>query len=88
MDAKVVGAVGKLTERWVRELPPGNTVVSGLGLWPLLALLATAADEPGRSELAEAAGVDAKSAAKDAVQLVEALDESTDLHAASGGLGA
>jgi len=82
MDAKVVEAVGKLTERWVRELPPGNTVVSGLGLWPLLALLATAADEPGRSELAEAAGVDADRAAGDAVQLVETLDESTDLHAA------
>ena len=62
MDAGVVGAVGKLTERWVRELPPGNTVVSALGLWPLLALLATAADEPGRSELAEAAAIDPDSA--------------------------
>ncbi|QNE21100.1 serpin family protein [Kribbella qitaiheensis] len=82
MDANVVEAVGKLTERWVRELPPGNTVVSGLGLWPLLALLATAADEPGRSELAEAAGLDADSAAKKAVELVDAIDGSADLHAA------
>ncbi|MDX6238720.1 MAG: hypothetical protein QOG10_3535, partial [Kribbellaceae bacterium] len=49
MDADVVQAVDELTSRWVRTLPPGNTVVSGLGLWPLLAILATAADEPGRS---------------------------------------
>jgi serine protease inhibitor len=82
MDTDVVGAVGKLTGRWVRELPPGNTVVSGLGLWPLLALLATAADEPGRSELAEAVGVDAESAAQSAVELVHTIDQSADLHAA------
>jgi serine protease inhibitor len=84
MDAGVVGAVGKLTERWVRELPPGNTVVSGLGLWPLLALLATAADEPGRTELAEAAAIDAESAASKAVELIDTIDQSADLHAALG----
>ncbi len=60
MDADVVRAVNDLTTRWARELPPGNTVVSrGSGLWPLLAILATAADEPGRAELAEAAGLPA-----------------------------
>jgi len=84
MDAGVVGAVGKLTERWVRELPPGNTVVSALGLWPLLALLATAADEPGRSELAEAAAIDPDSAARKAVELIDTIDQSADLHAALG----
>ena len=51
MDADVVRAVNDLTARWARSLPAGNTVVSGLGLWPLLAILATAADEPGRAEL-------------------------------------
>ena len=84
MDADVVQAVNTLTSRWARELPPGNSVVSGLGLWPLLALLATAADEPGRSELATAAGVDPASAADQAVGLITTIDGSADLHAALG----
>ncbi|MEV6417551.1 serpin family protein [Kribbella sp. NPDC051718] len=84
MDADVVRAVNRLTSRWVRSLQPGNTVVSGLGLWPLLAMLATAADEPGRAELAEAAGVDAASGAREAVELMAAVDSAADLHAALG----
>jgi serine protease inhibitor len=84
MDANVVTAVNSLTSRWARTLAPGNTVISGLGLWPLLALLATAADEPGRTELAEAAGVDPSTAASQAVELIGALDEVADLHAALG----
>jgi serine protease inhibitor len=85
MDSDVVQAVNRLTSRWAQELPTGgNTVVSGLGLWPLLAMLATAADEPGRSELAEAAGVDAEVGAAKAVELIEAVDSARDLHAALG----
>ena len=77
--------VRELTRRWVKELPAGNTVVSGLGLWPLLAIMATAADEPGRSELAEAAGLeDAATGAREAAELVELLAGSDDLHAALG----
>src|SRR5690242_8049127 len=84
MDADVVRTVNKLTSRWARALPAENTVVAGLGLWPLLAMLATGADEPGRSELAAAAGVDPSTGATDAVRLVEAIEESADLHAALG----
>lgn len=84
MDADIVRAVNDLTTRWARSLPAGNTVVSGLGLWPLLALLATGADEPGRSELAAAAGVDAATGATDAIRLIEAIEGSADLHAALG----
>jgi serine protease inhibitor len=84
MDADVVRAVNELTSRWTRTLPAENTVVAGLGLWPLLALLATGADEPGRSELAAATGVDPSTAATDAVRLIEAIEESADLHAALG----
>ncbi|MGW1345056.1 serpin family protein [Kribbella sp. NPDC002412] len=84
MDADVVRAVNDLTARWARELPQGNTVVSGLGLWPLLAILATAADEPGRAELAAAAGVDASAGSQQALELVRAIDGSDDLHAALG----
>jgi serine protease inhibitor len=84
MDANVVTAVNSLTSRWARTLAPDNTVISGLGLWPLLALLATAADEPGRSELAAAADVDASTAARHAVDLIRTLDAASDLHAALG----
>ncbi|GAB3832373.1 serpin family protein [Kribbella italica] len=84
MDANVVTAVNSLTSRWAHTLAPGNTVISGLGLWPLLALLATAADEPGRTELGEAVGVDPSTAASQAVELIGALDETADLHAALG----
>jgi serine protease inhibitor len=84
MDADVVRAVNDLTGRWVRSLPPGNSVVSGLGLWPLLAILATAADEPGRAELAAAADVTAADGSRLAAQLISSLDSSTDLHAALG----
>lgn len=84
MDADVVKAVNELTARWVEELAPGNSVVSGLGLWPLLAMLATAADEPGRSELAGATGVRAEDGAAKALELMNAVDSAADLHAALG----
>ncbi|TCO47061.1 serine protease inhibitor [Kribbella antiqua] len=84
MDADVVRAVNELTARWARNLPEGNTVVSGLGLWPLLAILATAADEPGRTELAQAAGLEADQGSAQALQLVEQIEGSADLHAALG----
>lgn len=84
MDADVVRAVNELTARWARSLPAGNTVVSGLGLWPLLAILATAADEPGRTELAEAAQLDAAEGSGQALALIEAIEGSADLHAALG----
>ncbi|TDD17810.1 proteinase inhibitor I4 serpin [Kribbella turkmenica] len=84
MDADVVRAVNDLTARWARNLPEGNTVVSGLGLWPLLAILATAADEPGRAELAAAAGVGASAGSRQALELIQAIEGSDDLHAALG----
>jgi serpin (serine protease inhibitor) len=84
MTDDVMRAVTGLTARWAREAPAGNTVLSGLGLWPLLAILATAADEPGRSELAAASDTDAGAAATAAARLVETLDGSQDLHAALG----
>lgn len=84
MDADVVEAVNNLTSRWAQELPPGNQVVSGLGLWPLLAILATAADEPGRTELAAAAGVQAAEGSAKAVELMNTVDSAADLHAALG----
>lgn len=49
--------VSRLTARWIESLPgEGSTVVSGLGVQPLLAILAELANDPARSELAAAAG--------------------------------
>lgn len=49
--------VGRLTARWIAELPgEDSTVISGLGVQPLLAMLAEVADEPAHTELAEASG--------------------------------
>jgi hypothetical protein len=49
--------VGRLTARWIAELPgEDSTVISGLGIQPLLAMLAEVADEPAHTELAEASG--------------------------------
>jgi hypothetical protein len=49
--------VSRLTARWIENLSgEGSTVISGLGVRPLLALLAQLADGPARDELSEAAG--------------------------------
>ncbi|MEI8409326.1 MULTISPECIES: serpin family protein [unclassified Kribbella] len=49
--------VSRLTARWIEKLPgDDSTVISGLGVRPLLALLAALADGPARTELDEAAG--------------------------------
>jgi hypothetical protein len=78
-------AVAGLTARWLAALPlDRDTVVSGAGLWPLLALLAGAADGPARAELSGAAGMDADAAAGAAGDLLAALDESPDIAAAIG----
>jgi hypothetical protein len=54
VDAQLVS---RLTARWVEKLPgEGSTVVSGLGVWPLLAILSEVANEPARTELAEVSG--------------------------------
>ncbi|TCC54898.1 proteinase inhibitor I4 serpin [Kribbella pittospori] len=54
MDAQ---QVSRLTARWIEQLPgEGSTVLSGLGVRPLLAILAQLAVGPARDELVEAAG--------------------------------
>ncbi|MDX6238725.1 MAG: hypothetical protein QOG10_3540 [Kribbellaceae bacterium] len=54
MDAQ---QVSKLTARWLGKLSgEGSTVLSGLGVWPLLAILGELADGPARAELQAAAG--------------------------------
>ncbi|MBV9593858.1 MAG: proteinase inhibitor I4 serpin [Actinobacteria bacterium] len=78
-------AVATLTARWLADLPlERGTVVSGAGLWPLLAFLAGAADGEARTELAEAAGVKPEQAAPVARDLLAVLAASPDVRSAIG----
>jgi serine protease inhibitor len=61
---EAIAHVNALTRRWLARRGPEAGVVSGLGVWPLLAFLADAADGPGRTELADALGVPADDAAE------------------------
>jgi serine protease inhibitor len=69
----VVRAANTLTARWCGRLGGGDFALSGAGLWPLLALLASAADESAGAELAAALGRPADSAQQDAVELIDIL---------------
>jgi serine protease inhibitor len=68
-----VAHVNALTKRWLAVQGDGSTVLSGLGVWPLLAFLADAANEPGRGELQEALGVSADEAAAAARELLDVV---------------
>lgn len=75
--------VNSLTASWLRSSAnPG--VLSGAGLWPLLAILAASAGEPGRSELAEAVGVAADEAMEAAHEVLSALVNVVGVEAAFG----
>jgi serine protease inhibitor len=69
----VVRATNDLTARWCGRLGGGDFALSGAGLWPLLALLASAGDESARAELAAALGRPADSAQRDALELIDIL---------------
>lgn len=73
-----------LTARWCGRLGGQDGVVSGAGLWPLLALLASAADEPAGAELAAALGRPAAVAGRDALELLEILRSGASTTAALG----
>ena len=79
-----VAAVNRLTTSWLERLGPGSGVMSGAGLWPLLAVLAASADDPGRDELAAATGVPADEAMEAAAVVLRALDDADGVDAALG----
>ncbi|MEI7718148.1 MAG: serpin family protein [Mycobacterium sp.] len=79
-----VQAANTLTARWCARLGDDDFVVSGAGLWPLLALLASAADETARAELATALGRPAESGQADAVELIDILRDGASTTAALG----
>ena len=79
-----VHAANTLTERWCIRCSDGDFVLSGAGLWPLLALLASAADDVARTELEEALGRPASSAVEDALELIDVLRTGESTTAALG----
>ncbi|WP_461417318.1 serpin family protein [Gordonia sp. GN26] len=82
--APPVRAVNDLTARWCSQFRDEDCVVSGAGVWPLLALLASAADEAARNELAAALGRPADSARAEGLEVLDALREGMSTSAAVG----
>ncbi|MGI9164584.1 MAG: hypothetical protein ACR2JI_16935, partial [Mycobacterium sp.] len=79
-----VQAANALTARWCTRLGDQDWVLSGAGLWPLLALLASAADETARAELVAALGRPADTAQQDALELIDVLRTGVSTTAALG----
>ncbi|WP_159837821.1 serpin family protein [Nocardia sp. CY41] len=79
-----VGAANALTARWCAAVGEQDFVVSGAGVWPLLALLASAADGPARDELATAVGVPAADGQDSALRLLRDIRRSDAVSAALG----
>ncbi|SNY89205.1 Serine protease inhibitor [Nocardia amikacinitolerans] len=79
-----VTAVNELTARWTAVAGERDFVVSGAGVWPLLALLAAAADGPARAELEAAIGLPAERAQGAALEILRIMAEAEDLSAVLG----
>jgi hypothetical protein len=85
--AETVTAANALTARWCALAPAlarGNTVLSGATLWPLLALLSSAATGTARDELGAVVGRPLERARDEAVDLVGTIDAATAAGAALG----
>jgi serine protease inhibitor len=83
-DRAAVANANALTARWARTHRRGNTVLSGLGCWVLLALLASGANGRARAELESAIGLPAARGIDDAAELLALLHDTPAVHAAYG----
>ncbi|MCA2208496.1 serpin family protein [Nocardia rosealba] len=79
-----VRSANELTARWCTTFGGANTAVSAAGLWPLLAVLAGAAEGPARTELAAALGVPADEAHAAGLAMLKSLDDSREVSTAIG----
>ncbi|HMK10608.1 MAG TPA: hypothetical protein VK461_03455, partial [Acidimicrobiales bacterium] len=57
-------AINALTARWCAAAPPGECALSGVGVWPLLALLEAGASGRALEKLRAATGVDPHEASR------------------------
>ncbi|TDC46398.1 hypothetical protein E1212_26950, partial [Jiangella ureilytica] len=81
--SRYAAEVNQLTAAWLQR-SDGAGVLSGAGLWPLLAVLAWSADEPGRGELAGAVGLPADECMDAARDLLKEVDDLDGVDAALG----
>ena len=79
-----VQAVNTLTARWCDRLGGEDYALSGAGLWPLLALLASAADGPAGAELGAALGRPTDTAQQEALEIIDLLHGGVSTTAALG----
>ncbi|MEV6104843.1 serpin family protein [Streptomyces sp. NPDC051940] len=87
IDKSTVRAVNAMTARWARASlagGEGGTVFASPGAWPLIGLLAGAADGPARSEMETALGVPADEAIRRSGDLLSALGGMTGVDSALG----
>lgn len=75
LTAADVAAANDLTRRWLAARAELPSAASGLGVWPLLAVLATGAEGATRDELLAAAGLDADRAAQAPAALLAAAED-------------
>ncbi|SFQ30153.1 Serine protease inhibitor [Actinomadura madurae] len=81
---QTITAANALAERWAATCSGASTVMAGPGAWPLLALLASAADGPGRGELETAVGLDAPAAGRAGAELLALLGDAPAVRSALG----
>ena len=79
-----VSATNRLTARWAQTCDNGGTVLSGLGVWPLLAAIADPASGAARAELAGATGLPADEGLDAARSLLSAVGHNAAVHTALG----
>ena len=79
-----VSATNRLSASWAQTCDGGGTVLSGLGVWPLLAAIADPASEPARAELVRATGLPADEGLDAARDLLAAVDDNPAVHTALG----
>ncbi|MBS2966178.1 hypothetical protein KGA66_24240 [Actinocrinis puniceicyclus] len=79
-----VAAANRLTARWAGTCDASGTVLSGFGVWPLLAAIAEPAAGAARDELAQAVGFPAQEAPAAANRLLDALDQNPAVRTALG----
>jgi hypothetical protein len=84
LTADEVAAANGLTRRWFQDRPEIPAAGSGLGIWPLLGILATGAIGATRTELQTAAGLTPGRAAAIAEALLTAVQASPALRLAFG----
>ncbi|MEV5647508.1 serpin family protein [Nocardia sp. NPDC052254] len=82
--ASDVAAANELTRQWCAAAGSDDFVLSGCGVWPLLALLAPTAAEPVRTELAGAAGIATDAGHRLATTLLDRLAGTDAVRAALG----